>query len=69
MYISIFRLILVILSSMVAGMNIFNILSARANGQSTQVPVWTFIIMLAIIIMMLSTQYFQNKRYNKENKE
>jgi hypothetical protein len=51
---------------MVAGLNIFNILSARANGQSIQVPLWSFIIMLAIIVMVLATQYFQNRKYNKK---
>lgn len=67
MYISAFRLTLVILSSMVAGLNIFNILSARANGTSLQVPVMTFLAMLAIIAMMLFTQYFQNRKNKREN--
>lgn len=62
MYISIFRLLLVIFSAGVAGMNVFNILSARANGQSTQMPVITFIAMLVIIVMVILTQYLQNRR-------
>lgn len=68
MFISIFRLLLIILSSMVAGMNIFNILSARANGQSMQTPIITFCAMLVIILAMIATQYFQNRQKNRENR-
>ena len=66
MYIGIFRLILIILSSMVAGMNIFNIMSARANEQSIQVPLITLVGMLVVMLAMLANQYLQKQRTKRD---
>ena len=67
MYIGIFRLILIIFSSAVAGMNVFNIMSAKANNSSMQPSLLTFLAMLAIIALMLVSQYIQNRKSRKEH--
>ena len=62
MYITWLRLALIIASAIVAGLNIFHIMNAKAMGISLTQPVLTFIAMLLLIGAILVTQYVNNRK-------